>query len=96
MFLTLLRSKPSLDLKSESSIGTGWARGANASGDLIHTHVTFDDYRGDPPHARASIAWGDVEALVAKFAEKDHPAALRLMRAGKLASAVENLAKNSN
>jgi hypothetical protein len=95
MFLTLLRSKSSLDCESESPVGAGWARGAEASDTLIHTHFTFDDYRGDPPHARASITWADVEELVAKFAEKDHPAALRLMRAGKLASAVEELAKNS-
>jgi hypothetical protein len=96
MFLTMLRSKPDLDRKSESSIGEGWARGADAGDHLIHTHFSFDDIPGDSPHARASIGWADVEALVAKFAEQGHPKALRLPRADKLAGAVEQLIEVSN
>ncbi|MFO1101811.1 MAG: hypothetical protein U1E20_02775 [Methylocystis sp.] len=96
MFLTALRSKPHLDREAESSVGDGWARGAEAADEYVHTHFSFEDYPGDPPHARVSIAWADVEALITRFADKGHPVALRLLSADKLAGAVEELTKNTN
>jgi hypothetical protein len=94
--MDLIRSKPELDLTAESSVGHGHARGAEASNDLVHTHFTFENYRGDPPHARVSLDWTDVEAVVDAFAKKGHSGALRVQRAEKLAAAVDEFAKNSN
>ncbi len=93
MIMELLRSKLTLDRLAKSSIGEGWARGAKANDGLIHTHFSFDDYPGDKPHARVSVGWDDVEGLIAQFAKDGHPGALRLLRADRLASAVEELAK---
>jgi hypothetical protein len=43
-----------------------------------------------------ALTWRDVEAVIAVFAKMDHPQAVKLERARELATAVENLVKNSN
>jgi hypothetical protein len=43
-----------------------------------------------------SLKWSDVEALIRVFSDKGHLEAVRLERARKLATAVEEIAKNSN
>ena len=99
MRMDLIRSKPELDRTTESSVGQGWARGAEASDHFVHTHFPFEDYPGDSPHARVSLDWADVEALVDAFAKKGHSRALQMQRAEKLAAAVTDFVdfvKNSN
>lgn len=58
---------------------------------VVQTRFSFDGYAGDKPHARVWIAWTNVEALIAKFAEDGHPAALRLKRAERFADAVREV-----
>jgi hypothetical protein len=94
MILEHLRSKPSLDIEAQAAVGDGFARGVGKYPDMLHTHFAFVGLAGDPPHARVSIGWDDVEALILKFAERGHPDAVRLLRADKLAGAVEELAKS--
>ncbi|MGD0764377.1 MAG: hypothetical protein ABR929_14545 [Roseiarcus sp.] len=98
MRVDLLRSKEVLDrtaISSEFSGASGY-RGADGSAELVHAHFEFDDYQGDPPHARVSLSWEDVEAIIAAFAKRGHPGALRLQRAEALAAAVGDLINNSN
>lgn len=96
MLLKMLRSKRALDRVAISSVGKGWAHGAENNDGLVHTNFDIDDYPGETPHARVSIDWNDVEALIDKFSQNGHPAAVRLLCAIKLASAVEELVKISN
>jgi hypothetical protein len=98
MRLDLIRSKPEFDRTAESSvfIGVSSYRGAKNDADCIHSHFAFDDYLGEMPHARVSIKWADIEAMVNAFAIKGHPGALRMQRADQLATKVEELAKHSN
>jgi hypothetical protein len=45
---------------------------------------------------RVSLDWSDLEAILRKFSEMGHTEAVRLECARKLASAIEDVAKNSN
>jgi hypothetical protein len=48
------------------------------------------------PDFAALFQWSDVEALIQAFAKIDHRAAVRLNRSLALATAVEDLVKNSD
>jgi hypothetical protein len=77
MRLDLLRSTPDKDRTSRSSdyVTDSTYRGAIKNDDSIHNHFVFEDYRGDTPHARVSLNWVDVEAILDAFAKKGHPGA---------------------
>ena len=67
-------------------------RDAENCDDLIYGNFEF---KGGP-FARLSLSWADVEAAIASFAEKEHPNAVVLKRAGQLASAIGDHVKNSD
>jgi hypothetical protein len=60
--------------------------------DLIYGNFKFKGGH----FARLSLSWADVEAAIASFAEKGHPDAVVLERAGQLASAIGDQVKNSD
>ena len=96
MRLDLLRSGQSFDRTANSSEFSQRSayRGADNSGDMIHAHFTFEDYPGEPPHARVSLSWEDVEAAIVAFANKGHPSARVLQGAENFAAAVCEFSKN--
>jgi hypothetical protein len=98
MRLHLLLSKPPLDRVAESMDydQASGVRDAPVGIEFVHNHFVFDNHRGDPPHARVSLTWTDVEALIHTFVEKGHPEAPRLNRARKLAASIDEFSKNSD
>lgn len=96
MRLDLLRSKSQLDRIADSSEYLGYSgyRGAANDDDFIHNHFVFDDYPGEQPHARVSLKWADVEAIIDTFAKKGNPDALHLQRVRKLAVAMAEFMEN--
>jgi hypothetical protein len=83
------------------NIGTGYERSSTdfKSNEAESVHLFFGSFgRGTErtPDFAALFEWDDVEALIQAFTKINHPAALRHARALALASAVEDLAKNSS
>jgi hypothetical protein len=68
MRLHLLLSKPPLDRVAESMDydQASGVRDALVGIEFVHNHFVFDNHRGDPPHARVSLTWTDVEALICR------------------------------
>ena len=93
MHLHVLRSRKKLDLHSDAEISPHtFYRDAENCDDLIYGNFEFKGGH----FARLSLSWADVEAAIASFAEKEHPNAVVLKRAGQLASAIGDHVKNSD
>jgi hypothetical protein len=93
MRVVSIRSKDRLERVGKPHGFAALHRGATGDeDDSIHYAFEFEDYPGEPPHARVSLTWADVEVFIEAFAAKAHPGALRLERARKLAAAVDDFA----
>jgi hypothetical protein len=61
--------------------------------------VDFKEFGRGPDnfsYFRASLNWADVEKIIAAFSASNHPNAVRIAKAVRLADAVEDLIRNSN
>jgi hypothetical protein len=99
MRLERIGSSFRFDHQAESSDYSAHSAYRGATNDNKHIHNHFLRFGTGPENAnefRVSLDWPDVEAIIRAFSQIGYPEAVRLERARKLATAVEEFAKNSN
>jgi len=98
MWLERIGSNPKFDhqVKSANYSAQSAYRGARNGGEHIHIHFPRFGTASENTHDfRVSLDWADVEAILRAFCEMNHPEAVRLVRAKKLAAAIEDFAKST-
>ena len=98
MRLDRIGSSPGFDHQDESTDYSAHSayRGARNDSEHVHNHfMRFGTGSDNFNDFRVSLGWPDIEAIVHKFSEMGHPEAIRLIRARKLAMALDEFS-NSN
>jgi hypothetical protein len=95
MLLERIGSSPKFDHQAKSANYSAHSafRGARNGGEHVHIHFPrFGTGSENANDFRVSLDWSDVEEIVRVFCEMNHPEATRLVRARKLAAAIEDFA----
>jgi hypothetical protein len=83
----------------ERESDTFWPAANNPDRDHWRVRVPFGRFGNGPLHQsdyEVRVKWRDVEALIRKFHEMEHPDAIRLQRSLKLGEAAERFIKRNS